>query len=307
MSLRLDIQRIIKEGLIKFWRNKLISFSTTLVMTIALLMLSSLMFLNAGLSVAMSQLEDRVDVNIYFFPDVPESEILTLQDRIGTIPEVRDVQYISREEAFVQFQERHQNDELINRSLEELGDNPLGASLNVRAFRSSQYESVVNAIESEPAVSNSDFVERINYYDNKTAIDRLNEFNNVVRAVTVGATIFFVIIALLVILSTMRIAIFASKKEIRIKRLVGAEHRYTRGPFVVMGAFYGFLAAIFTMVTLYFATGWVADFTRTFFGGMDFKTYFTQNIFYIFIIVAAVGVILGVISSYLAIRRYLRT
>lgn len=306
MSLRLDLQRIIREGLINFWRNKLVSFSAVVVMTMALLVMSSLLFLNSVLGFSLQQLGDRVDVNVYFFPDVPETEIVALQEKIEIIPEVRDVQYVSREQAFLDFQERHQDDDLINRSIEELGDNPLGASLNIRAYESTQYEAVITAIESEPVVANSEFVERINYYDNKRMIDRLNEFNSVVRLVAYAVIVFFGIIALLVVLSTMRIAIFASKKEIMIKRLVGAEHRYTRGPFLVMGGLYGLFAAILTMIALYPMTRWIGVYTKTFFGGMDIFNYYLLNFFSIFFVVLAVGMIIGIVSSRLAVRKYLR-
>lgn len=305
MSLRLDLQRIIREGLINFWRNKLVSFSTIVVMTMSLLVISSLLFLNAILGFSLHQLQDRVDVNVYFLPDVPESEIIALQEKISLIPEVRDVKYVSREQAFIDFRERHQDDDLINRSLEELGNNPLGASLNVRAFESTQYEAVVSAIESEPAVKNADFVERINYYDNKSLINRLNQFSNVVRLVAYAVIIFFGVVALLVVLSTMRIAIFASKREIIIKRLVGAEHRYVRGPFLVMGAMYGISAALMTMLMLYPMTRWVGVYTQTFFGGMDVFNFYLLNALPIFAIVLTAGMIIGIVSSRIATRKYL--
>lgn len=306
MSLRLDIKRIFKEGLINFWRNSLISFSTVIVMTMALMVMTSLLFLNAVLGFSLQQLQDRVDVNVYFFPDVPESEILVLQDKIELIPEVRDVQYVSREQAFLDFQERNQGDDLINRSLEELGDNPLGASLNIRAFESTQYEAVVNAIESEPAVANAEFVERINYYDNKNLIDRLNEFSITVKLIASAVIVFLGIIALLVVMSTVRIAMFASKKEIQIKRLVGAEHRYIRGPFLVMGGLYGVVSAVLTMIALYPMTRWVGTYTKTFFGGMDIFNYYLLNALPIFVVVLCVGMIIGIISSRVAARKYLK-
>lgn len=306
MSLRLDTQRIIREGLINFWRNKLVSFSTIVVMTMALLVMSSLLFLNAVLDFSLQQLQDRVDVNVYFFPDAPVVEIAALQERIEIIPEVRDVQYVSREDAFIDFQTRHQDDDLINRSLEELGDNPLGASLNIRAYSSTQYEAVVLAIESESIVANSEFVERINYYDNKDLIERLNQFSGISRIVSYAVIIFFAIVALLVVLSTMRIAIFAAKKEIVIKRLVGAERRYTQGPFLVMGTFYGLSAALLTMLMLYPMTRWVGVYTKTFFGGMDVFNYYLLNALPIFIIVLTIGVLIGIISSRIATRKYLK-
>jgi len=306
MSLKLDLQRIVREGLINFWRNKLVSFSTLMIVTMALLMMSSLLFLNAVMDFSLKQLQDRVDINIYFFPDAPEAEILGLQKRIETIPEVKDVDYVSKEKAFADFQERHKNDELISRSLEELGDNPLGASLNIRAFESTQYEAVVLSIESEPVVANSEFVERINYYDNKTTIERLNEFTHVVRLVVYGLIVIFSLIALLVVLSTMRIAIFAARKEIIVKRLVGAEHRYVRGPFIVMGILYGAFGSLLTIIALYPITRWIGNYTKTFFGGMDVFNYYLLNFLSIFVIVLAIGVIIGVVSSRLATRKYLK-
>jgi cell division transport system permease protein len=306
MSLRLDIKRIFREGLINFWRNKLVSFSTIIVMTMAMLVMSSLLFMNAILNFSLSQLQDRVDINIYFFPDAPAEEIIVLQEKLQLAAEIRDVQYVSREQAFIDFQERHKNDDLINRSLKELGDNPLGASLNIRAFDSTQYEAVIAVIESEPVVTNSDFVERINYYDNKMLIDRLNQFTQVVRLVGYAAVVFFSIVSLLVILSTMRIAIFAAKKEIQIKRLVGAEHRYVRGPFLVMGAMYGFLSAFLSMIALYPVTRWVGQYTESFFGGMNIYNYYVINAIPMFIILVTAGMIIGIVSSHIAAQKYLR-
>jgi cell division transport system permease protein len=166
---------------------------------------------------------------------------------------------------------------------------------------------VVKAIESEPVVANSTFVERINYYDNKDLIDRLNQFSVTVRLIAYASLVFFAIVALLVILSTMRIAIFAAKKEIVIKRLVGAELRYIRGPFVVMGAFYGLCSSILTMVMLYPMTRWVGVYTETFFGGIDIFNYYILNAFQIFIIILSLGMIIGIVSSRIAAKKYLAT
>jgi len=305
MSIKLDVQRIFREGLVTFWRNKLVSFSALLVMTLSLMMLSSLIFLNGVMEFSLSQLEDRVDVNIYFLPDTNESEITDLQGRIELIPEVRDVVYVSREQALVDFEERHSDNELITRSLDELGDNPLGASLNIRAQESTQYQAIVKAIESEPAVVDNGIVEHINFYDNKSLIDRLNQFGSVARLVAYAIMIFLAVIAILVIMATMRIAIYGSRGEITIKRLVGAEHRYIRGPFLTIGGLYGLFSAILTMIVLYPITSWVGSSTKTFFGGMDIFNFYILNAPQIFLMILGAGIILGILSSSLAIRKHL--
>ncbi|MGB0925484.1 MAG: cell division protein FtsX, partial [Minisyncoccia bacterium] len=202
MSLHLDLKRIFREGLVAFWRNKIVSVSAVLVMTMSLLVLSSLLFMNGILDFSLAQLQGRVDVNVYFLPDADEVDIFDLQEKIALIPEVRDISYVSKEEALVDFETRHAGDDLIKRSLEELGDNPLGASLNVRAKESTQYEAIIAAIESEPLLAQSGLVERINYRDNKKIIQRLNQFSDTARLVGFGVMIALAVIVILVIIST---------------------------------------------------------------------------------------------------------
>lgn len=305
MSLKLDFKRITREGFVAFWRNKVVSISTVVVMTMTLIVLSSLVFLNGVLDFSLKQLEDRVDVNVYFYPEVPEEDIIALADRLEKTSEIREVQYISREEAYANFKNRHEGDPLIIQSLEELGTNPLGAALNIRAYDSTRYESIVETIEADPAVSNTSFVERINYYDNKTIIDRLNQFSHTAHNVGSFIIVFFGVIALLVIMSTIRIAIYSSKREIIIKRLVGAEPRYIRGPFIMAGALYGAISAVLTMIILFFVTQRLGSYTETFFGGMNLFGYFMTNIFSFFVLTIVVGIIIGVISSHFATRKYL--
>jgi cell division transport system permease protein len=305
MSLKLDLQRITKEGFMNFWRTKLVSFSTLIVMTMALLVASSLIFLNAIINFSITQLQDRVDINVYFFPDTPEVDVIAFQNRIIEMPLVRDINYVSREEALLDFQQRHSEDELISRSLEELGDNPLGASLNIRTFDSSQYEALVLDIEQDPVVLNTSFVDKINYNDNKLIIDRLNDFSGTIRLIGYGIIIVFSIVTLLVILSTLRIAIFAARNEIIVKRLVGAEYRYVRGPFVVMGALYGLFGSLFTILALFPLTRWVGSYTETFFGGINIFDYYSTNVFSIFIVLLVLGIFLGTIASRLAVQKYI--
>ncbi len=306
MSLGLDLKRIIREGLISFWRNATLSISTTLITTLSLFMLASLLFMNGLLDFSLAQLEERVDINIYFFPETPQEEIILLQEKIQLIPEVRDVQYVSREQAFTEFKERHHNDELIKRSLDELGDNPLGASLNIRAKRSRQYEAIVAAIETEPMVKNSRFVEKTNYHDNKQTIDRLNQFTSVVRALVYAALLIFMLIAVFIIMTTIRLVIHSSQDEVAVKRLVGAEMRYIHGPFMVSGVLYGLLAGVLTLALIFPLTMWVSEATATFFGGMNVLTYFKMNFLQFAIIICASGILLALVSTHLALRKYIR-
>jgi len=306
MSLSLDIKRIAVEGFRSFRRNSLVSFATVVVMTMSLLVFSGIIFLNAILGYSLNSLSERVDVNVYFLPDAPEDEITSLAGRIESLPGVRDVSYVSREEALAAFQTRHADDELIIRSLSELGDNPLGASLNVRAFDSAQYASIVANVEKDSAVANGDFVDAINYHDNKTLIERLDHFSAITRSVGYAISVFFAAVAVLVIISTLRIAIYASKNDIVVKRLVGAEHRYVRGPFLVQGMLYGLIAAVLATLVLIPITNRVGTYTETFFGGMNLAQYFHTNMLQIAIVLISSGILLGIIASGISVKKYLK-
>lgn len=137
-----DIKRIFKAGFVSFWRNAFVSLSSILIMTLSLFVIGSLIFLGAMLDTSLTQLKDKVDINVYFLTNAPEEEILDLKTQIEELPEVEYVEYVNKEEVLVEFRLRHENDQLILQSLEELGYNPFGANLNVKAKEISQYEGI---------------------------------------------------------------------------------------------------------------------------------------------------------------------
>lgn len=306
MSLVLDVKRITKEGMRSFSRNQLVSLASIVVMTMSLLILAGVMLFHAVLGFSLAQLENRVDVNLYFYPDTPEIEIQNLATTIEDISGVRDVVYVSRTEALTEFQKQHKDDPLIQRSLDELGENPLGASLNIRAYDSTRYQDIVEDIESLPVVANTDFVERINYYDNQELINRLNEFSRIATSVGYAITMFFAAVAVMVIISTLRLAIFSSKDDIIVKRLVGAEDRYIQGPFLVQGVTYGLISTLITFIILFPITRTIGSYTDTFFGGMNIAQYYQTNALQMLIILLVFSAILGIIASAISVKKYLR-
>jgi len=303
MGLGNHFKRIIRSGFINFARNPVVSVVSVLIMTVTLFLIGSLILVNALLSFSLAQISERVDINVYFYPDAQESDIFALQDELETLPEVSSVDYVSREDAIAQFRDRHQDDYLTIQALDELDENPLGASFNIQADDAAQYATIAQYLETNPA---SFSIEKINYNQNKEIIDRLNNIMNTVQRLGVILTIFFILISLLITLNTIRLAIYGAREEITIMRLVGAENKYIRGPFMVEGILYGCSATILTILLFIPATLWMSKFTTVFFGGMDIFAYYINNIPQIFIILLVVGVLLGVISSFLAIRTYLK-
>ncbi|MBP9852211.1 MAG: permease-like cell division protein FtsX [Candidatus Pacebacteria bacterium] len=302
-----DVKRIMRSGVVSFRRNGIVSVAAVLITTITLSVIAGLIFLQAILNFSLAEIRDKVDVTIYFTSTAAEATILDLKGSLEKLPEVAGVEYVSEEQALALFKERHQNDYITLQALEEIGDNPLGASLNVKAIETSQYESVVKFLEGDSAAvkTASASIDKINYYQNKAVIDRLSILAN--GAERLGYIISFVMVAISIMITftTIRLAIFIAREEIGIMKLVGAGTRYIRGPFMMEGIIYGLVASVITMVIYYPFTYWLGNHLSDFFG-MNLYDYFTSNFFQIFAIVLASGIIIGVISSWIAISRYLR-
>ena len=300
------LRRIIKSGLLSFTRNGLVSWAAVLVMTVTLSVITSLLLLQAVLNFSLDQIQNKVDVTIYFTPSAEEERILVLKESLLKLPEVAEVDYTSSAEALAIFRDRHQDDYPTIQALEEINENPLGAYLNVRARDVAQYESIANFMKSDDAtvLGSANIIDKVNYYQNKSVIDRLNSIISGANKLGFIVTLLLVVISIAVTLNTIRLTIFISKEEIAVMRLVGASKVRIQGPFMVEGAIYGAIATILTTLLFLPATGWVGK-NMTAFLGMNVYNYYVSNIIQIFLIILLTGIVLGTLSSYLAVRRYL--
>ena len=296
------LRRLIRTGFINFWRNGWVSLATILVMVITLFVIGSLILGNALVSSTLSQLQDKVDITVYFKGDAKEDDIIALKENLMKLNEVKDVSYVSAADALSAFKQRHSDNALITQSLDELGDNPLGASLNIKAKDPSQYESISRFLEAS-AISS---IDKINYNQNKTVIDRLASILNAARNAGFGIILVLSIIAVLVAFNTIRLAIFTSRDEITVMKLVGASSHYVRGPFIIEGLMHGLVAAFFAMAIFYPLTLWLGPLTEQFFGGINIFAYYISNFFQLFAVLLVVGCGLGALSSFIAVRRYLK-
>lgn len=298
-----SLKRINKTGFINFWRNGWVSVATILVMVITLFVVGSVIFLNVLLTASLDRIQDKVDINVYFKIETPEEQIFSLKNALSGLGEIKNIEYVSREEALANFKLRHQNNALIYQSLQELGGNPLGAVLNVKAKNPDQYANISRFLESS---SYSDIIDKVNYNQNKIVIDRLANILTASKRAGVGVTVVMIVIAILVAFNTIRLAIFTNKEEISVMRLVGASNNFIRGPFVIEGILHGIFASIIAILIFYPLTVWLAPRIDNFFGGPNIYDYFISNFFEFFGILLGVGVTLGIFSSVIAVRRYLK-
>ncbi len=304
-----NTKRIIRAGFFSFWRNGFVSLSSVLVMVVTLFVIGSTIFSGAILKSTLTEIKNKVDINVYFVNTAGEDDIMSLKKNLEQLAEVAPpVIYVSREDALATFKQRHQNDQFTLQALDELGDNPLGATLNIKAKDPSQYESIAQFLQGKNALPSDggNLIDKVNYLQNKDAIDRLTKIINSANSLGFALTIFLIVISLLITFNTIRLVIYMSRDEISVMRLVGASASYIRGPFFVAGVIYGFISAIITLIIFYPVTIWLGSKTEDFFVGLNIFHYYTANFGQIFMILVGSGIALGAVSSYFAIRKYLK-
>ncbi len=302
------IKRMLVSGAKSFVRGGAVSAATVLIMTVTLAIIGSLIFLSALLTYTLAVVTDKVDVSVYFVTSASEQEIFSVKGQLEKLPQVASVSYTSADEALAAFRERHASDQLTLQALNELGGNPLDASLAVRAKDPSQYESIVSFLEASPALSSggTSIVDRINYAQNKEVIDRLALAIKATREIGFAVVALFAIASILIAFATVRLAIYTAKDEIGVMRLVGASNAYIQGPFIVTGVITGIIASFLVLVLLWPATWYAGTKTAEWFGGFDIASYYAAHFAFIFFILVLSGIGLGAVASVFAIRRYLK-
>jgi cell division transport system permease protein len=248
-----------------------------------------------------------VDINAYFLTTATEQQVLDIKDEIKQLPEVASVEYISREEALRLFKERHKNDQLTLQALEELDDNPLGASLAIRAKNPSQYEVIAKFLDNivESSKGDKQIIEKINYYQNKVIIDRLSSLVKSLEKAGLAFSIFLAIASIMIVFNTIRLAIYTNKDEIEVMQLVGADNWFVRGPYIIEGALYGLTAGLITLFIFYPLAIYLGPITEGFFGSFNSFAFYVNEFGMLFKYIVGSGMVLGAISSFLAVRRYL--
>jgi cell division transport system permease protein len=275
-------------------------------MTITLSVVTLIIFSQAVLNFALSSIEEKVDVTVFMTIGAGETDILNLKKSIEELPTVESVTYVSSEQALENFKARHANDFLTLQALDELDGNPLGATLNIQAVDTEDYEAIATFLDTNDALGSGNrvIIDKVNYAQNKLVIDRLISITEGARRLGIAITIVLMIISLIITFNTIRLVIYISRDEISVMRVVGAENHYIRGPFLVEGMLYGLISSVITMILFYPMTLW-AGANMTDFLGLNLHTYYISNFFQLFVITAVFGMILGVISSYSAVRAYL--
>ncbi len=297
------LTRIIHFGLKNFWRNGLLSTATVAVMVLALLVSLGLIMFDEVTEKSITSLQDKIDIIVYFNTNTPEDQILSIKQSVESLSEVKNVEYVSREQALQVFKNRHQDEQSISRAIDIVGENPLEASLNIKAFEPNQYAIIAESLNNQTFKG---FISEVSYDKSKVAIDRLSAIIEYINRGGLALTILLTIIAGLIVFNTIRLAIYSNRDEIGIMRAVGASNALVRGPFMVDGIVVGVLAAICSLIVAAPALSVVSPYLNKFIPGLNISAYFYSNLISFLGWQVLLGAGIGTLSSFLAVRKYLK-
>lgn len=298
--------RAIRSGIIHFWRNIWLSLAATGIMVLTLSMVAALIVLTVLGQKVLIGLESKVDVTVFMADSSTEAQVMAVKTDIAGRKDVAEVDYISKDQALASFKDRYKDNSLISQALEEVGNNPMQAALVIKAVTPESYAGINEALKSPKY---EQFIARVTYDDNRQVIDRLNSIIKTTRQVGTGITIALAIIAILVTFNTIRLAIYGYHREIEIMTLVGASPWFIKGPFVIEGILAGTISSVVTLLFLYPILAIVSPRVSSFFMDDQFSLYSwsIQNALTVVGLIIGAGIILGAVSSVIAVQRYLNT
>jgi len=297
--------RTLKFALQGFFRNFWLSLVTVIILVLTLFSITLVAGVNVIAERAIESVQEKVDVSVYFKSDVSEEEVLNVRYRVEELSQVETVSYVSEEEALATFKERHADDPIILDSIELLDDNPLGATLIIKASSIDDYPLILAVLDS---AAYADLIQDRNYDDNQEVISRLSTLSTRIERIGIIISGIFVVIAVLIIFNTIRINIYTHREEIGIMKLVGATNWFVRAPFLVESIMYAFFAVAISLAILYPLLGVIAPQVDNFFQGYNFDliNYFDSNFWQIVGWQLGFAILLSFLSSSIAIGKYLR-
>jgi cell division transport system permease protein len=307
----LQFKRTFKAGVQNFKHNIWLAIATIGVIAIALFIINIQIANIFANNLLLKDIQDEVNVSIYLNQDVNDEDAHKIEGEIKKYAEVERVSYVSKEGRLEKFNREEDGNEIIKEVMKELG-NPFGITLNVKAYNPDDYAKITENIKNS---NFKDKIESINYEEHKGLI---KELNNEIKssqkmAILLGATLS--LIAILVTFNTIRITVYTHRKEIEIMKLVGGSNAYVTAPFIWEGMLYGMIAALVAIGASYAYLHFIitdnpggailslsnAKFIRKF-----LEMYFMNNILLVIGAQFLAGILLGVVSSLITIRKYLK-
>lgn len=298
--------RIFKSGFRNTFRNAWLSTAATAIMVITLLVMTFFAFSTIFVRTQLNEVRNKIDLSIFLSDEATGDQIKSLQTSITGLDNVSSVEYISKADALKRLEQSSSDGKQLAQSAQEIG-NPLPASFEVKLKNLEQIadtNSKIKSIENAKIISETSFDNRDE--NRQGVVENIIRISNSVARIGLILSIVFLIIALLIIFNTIRMAIFTRREEIEIMKLVGATNWYIRGPFLIEGAMYGVIGATIAMAITLPLINVAKPLFTSYFNASEVVTFVTDRIFLVTLAMYTLGIVIGTLSSFLAISRHLK-
>ncbi len=295
--------RIIQAGLRNFLRNSWLSTAATAVMAVTLTVILSAFITTTAMNQAIRSIVNKIDVVVYLKDTITAEQTADFQKRIEHVDNVSKVSYVSKADALKRFRGQLKSGSKLLEALSDQ-DNALPASFEINVYDKGKMEPLVNFMAQDDI---KPYVDTFSYTgDRRATIERIVRASTFLRLIGIIASALFVLISIMIIFNTIRMAIFTRKEEIEIMKLVGATNWFIRGPFVFEGLLYGIIGALVAVALCY---------VGLIFGGPKLSSYidvtatiqaFRAVPHLIILGELGIGMSIGTLSSLLALSRYLK-
>lgn len=304
--------RIMKYGTKGFTRNIWLSTAATAVMSITLIILFVTVVASMILTNTAEMMKDKIDITIYFKPNTSEEILNELSEIIKEDSNIKSVETSSSVVEYKKFlDENKASDDILNvldADMEKMMINKMQATMRIKVYDVDNLDSVKAIVEEDKLFVEYTDKEKVPTYDvNRAEIATITSWARIARTGGIVLAVVFLIISVLIIFSTIRMAIFSRREEIYMMKLVGADKRFIRGPFLVEAEICGIIAGILAGTISYFGFKFLAPKLQNYGisvaqieGVLD-----SNKLILVFLVFIAIGIIIGRISARLAVSRYL--
>lgn len=304
----LTFVRMCRYGINNFSRNLWLTIAATAVMTITLLIIFVTLVARQVLVDTVATIRDRVDMSIYVKTDTTDDQAKAIKGEIEKLSSVRAVTYISPSQARKDFADENKSDAQTLDALNE-ATNKLPGTFRVNIVDINDPSQLDNFVKTNALYKAQADPDRPASFsgDRRTAIQNIGRWVQFAERAGIIASIVFIVISSLIIFNTIRMAIFNRKEEIQMMKLIGADRSFIRGPFIVEAVVYGIIAAVIAttlgVVGLYASKDKLASYEVAVGHTVD-----TVTLYIAFVLIGMIlaGALIGIISSLLATRKYLK-
>jgi len=300
--------RMCRYGINNFSRNMWLTVAATAVMTITLLVVFVTLCARNVLLDTVSEISNKVDMSIYVKNDISSDDVKTIQNGLEKLKSIKSVTYVSPQQARADFAEQNKGSSGTLEALNE-ATNEFPGTFRINPVDINKTDELRHFVDTNATVKNDIDPNRAPSFagDRRSAIENIGRWVDFAEKAGLIASIIFIAISSLIIFNTIRMAIFNRRDEIQMMKLIGADRNFIRGPFVVEAVVYGFIAAVVATALgigiLYASSDKLLSYGVVVSGTINFLTLY---IGFVLLGMIVLGAVIGIVSSLLATRRYLK-